>query len=101
MSLTIETERPRNGAHPLPAGAAARQSLDPGCQVIRRNGAVTSFDASKIAVALTKAFLAVEGNSAAASRRVHDIVAALTGQIVASLTRRGGGHTFHIEDIQD
>ncbi|MEI2421329.1 hypothetical protein V6O07_13730, partial [Arthrospira platensis SPKY2] len=35
-------------------------------QVIRRNGKVTGFDSSKIAVAITKAFLAVEGGSAAA-----------------------------------
>jgi ribonucleoside-diphosphate reductase alpha chain len=70
--------------------------------VIRRNGAVTPFDPSKIAVALTKAFLAVEGGTAAASRRVHDAVAELTAQIVASLTRRAdAGRTFHIEDIQD
>ncbi|MBX3368739.1 MAG: hypothetical protein KF912_15630, partial [Phycisphaeraceae bacterium] len=63
---------------------------------------VTPFDPSKIAVALTKAFLAVEGSSAAASRRVHDIVADLTGQIVAALTRRAdAGRTFHIEDVQD
>jgi ribonucleoside-diphosphate reductase alpha chain len=75
---------------------------EPGYQVIRRNGSVTPFDSTKIAVALTKAFLAVEGNSAAASRRVHDAVAALTGQIVANLTRRAdSGRTFHIEDIQD
>jgi ribonucleoside-diphosphate reductase alpha chain len=74
----------------------------PGYQVIRRNGAVTPFDASKIGVALTKAFLAVEGGSAAASRRIHDVVADLTAQIVASLTRRAdSGRTFHIEDVQD
>ncbi|MCK7473405.1 MAG: hypothetical protein MZV49_07470 [Rhodopseudomonas palustris] len=30
-------------------------------QVIRRSGELSPFDASKIAVALTKAFLAVEG----------------------------------------
>jgi vitamin B12 transporter len=40
--------------------------------VVRRNGAVTAFDPTKIGVALTKAFLAVEGDAAAASRRVHE-----------------------------
>ena len=71
-------------------------------QVIRRNGAVTAFDASKIAVAMTKAFLAVEGNNAAVSRRVHDIVADLTDQVVTNLARRAdAGRTFHIEDVQD
>jgi ribonucleoside-diphosphate reductase alpha chain len=53
-------------------------------------------------VAPTKAFLAIEGNSAAASRRVHETVAALTEQGVANLTRRAdAGRTFHIEEIQD
>ena len=35
---------------------------------------VSKFDASKISVAMTKAFLAVEGHTAAASRRVHEVV---------------------------
>ena len=71
-------------------------------QVIRRNGGVTPFDDTKIVVALTKAFLAVEGNAAVASRRVHDIVGNLKDQIVVSLLRRAeAGRTFHIEDIQD
>ena len=43
--------------------------------VLRRNGKRTPFDRSKIAVALTKAFLAVEGQKAASSQRVHNTVA--------------------------
>lgn len=71
-------------------------------QVIRRNGQVTDFDSSKIAVAITKAFLAVEGESAQNSRRIHDIVAKITKQITENLTRRlDDGGTVHIEDIQD
>jgi len=74
----------------------------PGYRLIRRNGAVTPFDPTKITIALTKAFLAVEGSTAAGSRRVHDIVAELTGQVVAALARRvGEGRLFHIEDVQD
>ncbi len=74
----------------------------PGFQVIRRNGSVSPFDRSKIAVAMTKAFLAVEGNSAVASRRVHEAVEQLTEEVVASLTRRAEtGRTLHIEDVQD
>jgi len=100
MSLSIEADRPAGRLPPVSQATTAPAS--PGYQVIRRNGGVTPFDASKISIALTKAFLAVEGNSAAASRRVHDIVAELTGQIVAGLTRRAdAGRTFHIEDIQD
>ncbi len=71
-------------------------------QVIRRNGKVTHFDASKISVAVTKAFLAVEGGSAAASGRIHDTVKELTHQVTVALTRRTpAGGTVHIEDIQD
>ena len=83
--------------------AAKLASTAPGqFHVIRRNGKLTSFDASKIAVAMTKAFLAVEGSNAAASRRVHDTVQTLTTQIIDTLTRRlSGSGTIHIEDIQD
>ncbi|MBL3528638.1 MAG: ribonucleoside-diphosphate reductase subunit alpha [gamma proteobacterium endosymbiont of Lamellibrachia anaximandri] len=71
-------------------------------QVIRRNGKVTHFDAGKISVAVTKAFLAVEGGSAAASGRIHDTVKELTHQVMVALTRRTpAGGTVHIEDIQD
>ncbi len=71
-------------------------------QVIRRNGKVTHFDPNKIAVAMTKAFLAVEGGNAAASSRIHARVRELTEQVAGALTRRNpGGGTVHIEDIQD
>ena len=87
---------------PIHPDDAARPQAEPGYRVIRRNGAVTPFDATKITVALTKAFLAVEGSTAAGSRRVHDTVAGLTEQVVAALTRRvGEGRLFHIEDVQD
>ncbi|GLP99128.1 MAG: ribonucleoside-diphosphate reductase subunit alpha [Pseudomonadota bacterium] len=73
-----------------------------GYSVIRRNGKVTEFDSSKIAVAITKAFLAVEGDSAKDSRRIHDTVAKLTRQVTDNLLRRiDDGGTVHIEDIQD
>ncbi len=71
-------------------------------KVIRRNGKTTSFDASKIKIALTKAFLAVEGNKAAASERIHEKVDDLTEQVVDNLFRRAPlNSTVHIEDIQD
>jgi ribonucleoside-diphosphate reductase alpha chain len=96
MSLTLD-------AMSVPVSrASAVTAAEPPYQVIRRNGAVTPFDATKITVALTKAFLAVEGTSATDSRRIHDIIAELTAQIVASLARRAdSGRTFHIEDVQD
>jgi ribonucleoside-diphosphate reductase alpha chain len=71
-------------------------------RVIRRNGAVVGFEPSKISVAMTKAFLAVEGGQGAASARIRELVASLTESAVGALVRRQpGGGTFHIEDIQD
>jgi ribonucleoside-diphosphate reductase alpha chain len=102
-------------AYPTPAqdastGSTTRSRVDsetaahiPGTiQVIRRNGQVTHFDPNKIMVAMTKAFLAVEGGSAAASSRIHDRVRELAAQVSVALTRRlPGGGSVHIEDIQD
>ena len=70
--------------------------------VIRRNGSVVGFEPSKITIALTKAFLAVNGEKGAASARIRELVESLTTQAVNSLVRnRPNGGTFHIEDIQD
>jgi ribonucleoside-diphosphate reductase alpha chain len=71
-------------------------------KIIRRNGAVVGFEPSKIAIAVTKAFLAVNGGQGAASARVRELVARLTETVVSALMRRQpNGGTFHIEDIQD
>src|SRR5258705_4902944 len=71
-------------------------------KIIRRNGAVVQFEPSKIAIALTKAFLAVSGGQGAASARVRELVEQLTTSVVAALMRRKPqGGTFHIEDVQD
>jgi ribonucleoside-diphosphate reductase alpha chain len=71
-------------------------------KVIRRNGAVVGFEPAKISIAMTKAFLAVNGGTGAASARVREQVATLTALVVQALVRRQpSGGTFHIEDIQD
>ena len=71
-------------------------------RIIRRNGAVVGFEPSKIAIAMTKAFLAVNGGQGAASARVRELVEQLTDTVVNALMRRQPtGGTFHIEDIQD
>ncbi|MBP6057794.1 MAG: ribonucleoside-diphosphate reductase subunit alpha [Nitrosomonas sp.] len=71
-------------------------------KVIRRNGAVVAFEPGKISVALTKAFIAVDGGQGAASVRVREVVASLTNDVVNALLRRQpDSGTFHIEDIQD
>ncbi|WP_350274574.1 ribonucleoside-diphosphate reductase subunit alpha [Kribbella sp. HUAS MG21] len=72
--------------------------------VVRRDGSSTPFDAAKISVALTKAFLAVEGAEAGATHRVRDLVTDLTGRVVTALTSRGpasGRRSVQVEDIQD
>ena len=90
-----------------PSSPAASGNTEAGSQwhnfnIIRRNGAVVGFEPSKIAIAMTKAFLAVNGGQGAASARIRELVDQLTSQVVNALVRnRPGGGTFHIEDIQD
>ena len=87
----------RAAARPAPAASAYQ-----GYQILRRNGAVVSFEPNKIAVALMKAFLAVHGTQGAASASVRETVDGLTESVVRGLLRsRPGGGTFHIEDVQD
>ena len=81
-------------------GVAATSYAD--YKVIRRNGAVVGFEPSKIALAMTKAFIAVRGGQGAASAAIREQVEKLTANVVAALLRRQpAGGTFHIEDIQD
>ncbi|MCL2309200.1 MAG: ribonucleoside-diphosphate reductase subunit alpha [Proteobacteria bacterium] len=71
-------------------------------QVIRRNGSVVGFEPGKIAVAMTKAFLAVRGEQAATSAAMRDQVAKLTETVIQALMRRKPeGGSIHIEEIQD
>ncbi len=87
-----------SAAHSLPKPNQASAN----CKVIRRNGQVTEFDGGKIQLAMTKAFLDVEGNQASGSARIHDAVHKLTEQVIDALLRRTPeGGTMHIEDIQD
>ncbi len=105
MQTTTEEPQARS---PEPQAQIAKPSGDisavaPGqIRVIKRNGMVVPYDDSKISVAITKAFLAVEGGTAAASSRIHETVAELTRRISATFNRRmPSGGTIHIEDIQD
>ena len=86
-----------------PPVSASIAATAPGqIRVIKRNGTVVPFEASKISVAITKAFLAVEGGTAAASSRIHETVAKLTELVGTTFSRRmPSGGTIHIEDIQD
>ena len=66
------------------AAPAASSAFD-AFHIIRRNGAVVSFEPSKIAVALMKAFLAVHGTQGAASASVRETVDVRTESVVRAL----------------
>jgi len=101
-SDTQATSAQQSVSAPAHAAPESTNSTDHSYQVIRRNGKLTQFDPSKISVAMTKAFLAVEGGQAAASRRIRETVEKLTEQVRNALFRHmDGGGTVHIEDIQD
>src|SRR6266850_1919517 len=86
----------------LPESSTGERSPYSEYKLIRRNGAVVGFEPAKITVAMTKAFLAVNGSQGAASARIRDLVAALAAAVIGALMRRHPqGGTFHIEDVQD
>jgi len=104
MQLVTDSDKTPSaaGASVAIASAVNQSPSYPEYRTIRRNGAVVGFDPGKISVAMTKAFLAIEGGQGAASARIRELVAGLTESVVAALARRQpGGGTFHIEDIQD
>ena len=88
--------------HPAARADAGNANQWHNFSIIRRNGAVVGFEPGKIAIAMTKAFLAVNGGQGAASARVRELVETLTAQAVNALVRnRPSGGTFHIEEVQD
>ncbi|MFT7558867.1 MAG: ribonucleoside-diphosphate reductase alpha chain [Flavobacteriales bacterium] len=96
------TSVPTSNTNPDEANSAIAATAPGQIRVIKRNGKVVPYTGDKIAVALTKAFLAVEGGTAAASSRIHETVSNLTAQIEATFKRRmPSGGTIHIEEIQD
>ena len=102
MQLVTESVKsPSATGANLPEASLSSSSAYSEYKIIRRNGAVAGFEPGKISVAMTKAFLAVEGGQGAASARIRELVTGLTEGVVAALVRRQPGGTFHIEDIQD
>jgi ribonucleoside-diphosphate reductase alpha chain len=103
--MQIAAEAPASQPIPtakFPEAPEAQPSPFSQYKIIRRNGAVVGFEPGKISVAMTKAFLAVEGGQGAASARIRELVATLTESVVTALMRRQpAGGTFHIEDVQD
>lgn len=103
LETLSKTDEMHRAAMNTPAAHNELNATMPGqLRVIRRNGSVTPYDDTKIAIAMTKAFLAVEGGNAAASTRIHELVTKLTDQITEAFHRRWpAGGTIHIEAIQD
>ena len=99
----LETSPESTPATPPPTLSPGVAATAPGrLKVIKRTGEVVPYTDDKIAIAMTKAFLAVEGGTAAASPRIRELVAALTEQVSATFRRRlPSGGTVHIEEIQD
>ena len=106
MQTETETSNAASKSSSVPVTDNQDSSLEataPGqLRVIKRNGSVVSYDESKIAIAITKAYLAVEGGNAAASSRVHETVARLSRDISDTFRRRmPSGGSVSIEEIQD
>ena len=99
---TDPMNRPAVAGHDFSSVPSAQDSKYSQYKIIRRNGSVAAFEPAKISIAMTKAFIAVNGGQGVASARVREVVARLTDDVVKALIRRQpAGGTFHIEDIQD
>lgn len=99
---TDHMNRPAVAGHEPSSALPAQDTRYSQYKIIRRNGSVVGFEPAKISIAMTKAFIAVNGGQGAASARVRELVARLTDDVVNALIRRQpSGGTFHIEDIQD
>ncbi len=105
QEISVKSHNEFGVVPPAPTPAAATSSMNISLsdyKIIRRNGAVVGFEPSKISIAMTKAFLAVNGGQGAASARVRELVEQLTSAVVNAMVRRQpAGGTFHIEDVQD
>jgi ribonucleoside-diphosphate reductase alpha chain len=108
MENAMQTNTPSYGSTTVSSRPATRASEElpataPGqLRVIKRNGAVVTYDETKIVVAITKAYLAIEGGPAAASARVRETVSKMAAQISTIFKRRmPSGGSIHIEEIQD
>ncbi|SFO14614.1 ribonucleoside-diphosphate reductase alpha chain [Nitrosospira briensis] len=97
---TNNTNHATVSGHEFSSAPSTQNSRYSQYKIIRRNGSVAAFEPAKISIAMTKAFIAVNGGQGVASARVREVVARLTDDVVNALIRRQpSGGTFHIEDI--
>lgn len=90
-------------SHSLANTQIGHTAHEPGqLRTIRRDGTLTSFDANRIIVAIKKAFIAVEGDNAENSERIHQISTQLATKITEKFIHHWPyGGTVHLESIQD
>lgn len=101
-NLSQQSVAPKSNLRPPSAEELNKAKQGANYSVIRRNNKRTVFDISKISVALTKAFIAVEGSQATSSPRIHELVESISQQVFTALVRRlPDSGILHIEDIQD
>ncbi len=101
MSIEQATFAPEAVAPSSPSSPEAL--IMPGTlKVTKRDRRVVTYNPSRIATAIKKAFIAVEGNSAADSNRINEIADALTNLITKQLQQKlGDSSVINIEDIQN
>jgi ribonucleoside-diphosphate reductase alpha chain len=94
---------PAEETSPSPSIATSPETkLETKLLVIKRNGNAVPFDPSKISHAMTKAFIAVEGQQSSGSAKLKAIVDEISEDIAGRLHRRlPEGGSINIEDIQD
>jgi len=99
----ISTEAPNTTTTSQDITNHNAQNLNPAVlKVIKRDGSIANFDEQRIHTALMKAFLAVEGDNAQNSPRIHEQVNTITKLICDTLRRRWiTAGVVHIENIQD
>ena len=86
-----------------PVSATLLSTPVPGTlNVIKRTGTMVPYDEQKIVIAITKAFLEVEGGQAVASPRIRDLSHRRSAEITEVFRKRlPSGGSVHIEEIQD
>lgn len=100
--MTIEANISESKAK-IPATPAQIDLKTTTLMVIKRDGNLVPFDATRISIAITKAFWEVEGDAASNSSRLKEIVTLLTDKVTEVFHERisVNGRAIHIEEIQD
>lgn len=102
--LTNDTNQQHSSEAAIVSSTIDPKALKPGqLYVMRRdNRTLVPFNADKITIAITKAYLKVEGGNAAASTRVHEAVEELTDQVTKAVSRYLNIDGFvRVEEVQD